>query len=621
MATGDENAARFSRGEGVRRVALCLLILIAPLARAESGVWGERGIIRRIAVRAPLLFEADGRGVSVYDIRTNEPRRAGTVPTADESLDLAVGDDLYVITRGELARFSFAGDGLLALRSSIATSDYHSIAAGDGVIATVGASRLTIWSTATETPIVVAELAPPGVVSAVAFHGSQLWVAVQGQAIYGYDLARGAQPLGAIVADAHDLAIRGDTLFAAAGVGGLVIANVSDVANPRIVSRTGAGELNLLRVAAGTNRIYAAESAEVIDVFDLDGQQLGQIHDHAQTLAADGTRLFTGGSDVDKYGLIHATPQRFAVYDNAAFAGGFTDALQGPVSGAATDGTFAYVVDWPWFRVLDISTPSQTKQIAAITFDGLQDFVKIRNGLAIVWGRAKLNLIDIHDPWHPKLLGTFNSFGIAGGGATFAGDTIIEANPTTGMHLLDFFRFTTPDKPVQIGSVTLHYYEAVTLFPVVYGFDLTVMRVIDAGDPQHAHIVREINVPYGPAAITNGATPYLVVESLDHFRIFDLTDPLKPVEISTAPLPPALGVVTPDGDGVLVARAGAVDRLDIGNPLHPQLANTGMKAVAPMQIGTAGGKVVIADRYALRVYGDVTPAPQEPPARLRPVRR
>ena len=584
-------------------------------------MWGERGIVRKLAVRAPLLFEADGRGVSVYDVSTNDPRRVVVVPAAAESLDLAVSDDLYVVTRGEIARFGIANDGVLTLRASIPTGDYQSIAAGDGVIATVSPSRITLWSTAAEIPIVLAEIAAPGVVSAVAFHGSDLWVAVQGQAIYGYDRARGAQPLGVIPADAHDVVIRGDTLFAAAGVGGLAIADVSDVANPRIVSRTGAGELNLLRVAAGTDRVYAAESAEVIDVFDSDGKQLGQIHDHAQTLAAEGTRLFTGGTDVDKYGLIHATPLRFSVYDHGARAGGFTDALGGPVSGAATDGTFAYVVDWPWFRVLDISTPSRTKEIAAITFDGLQDFVKIRDGLAIVWGRAKLNLIDIHDPWRPKFLGTFDSFGIAGGGATFAGDAIIEANPTTGMHLLDFFKLTTPDKPVQIGAVTLHYYEAVTLFPVVYGFDLTVMRVIDAGDPKHAHIAREMVVPYGPAAVTNGTTPYLVVESLDHFRVYDVGDPLRPVEIGTAPVPPAIGVVAADGDGVLVARAGEVDRLDISNPTHPQLMKTSMTAMAPSQIAVAGGKVVIADRYSLRVYGDVTPAPQKPPARVRPSRR
>jgi hypothetical protein len=79
--------------------------------------------------------------------------------------------------------------------------------------------------------------------------------------------------------------------------------------------------------------------------------------------------------------------------------------------------------------------------------------------------------------------------------------------------------------------------------------------------------------------------------------------------------------MTVDGDGVLIARPGEVDRLDISNPVHPELTKTGMTAFAPSQIAAANGKVVIADRYSLRVYGDVTPAPQRPPARLRPSRR
>src|ERR1043165_1354957 len=145
VVSDDENAARFSRRAGVRYVALlkpapaaascrtpwrrqaaALLIAfaLAPFALADSGVWGERGIVRHFAVRAPLLFEADGRGVSVYDISTNDPRAMGVVPTADESLDLALGDDLYVVTRGEIARFAFAGNGALALRASVPTSDY-----------------------------------------------------------------------------------------------------------------------------------------------------------------------------------------------------------------------------------------------------------------------------------------------------------------------------------------------------------------------------------------------------------------------------------------------------------------------------------------------------------------
>src|SRR5438270_626923 len=84
LAVVDENASRFSRRGRVRRPPLrdagvliavlpgalrrltfLLLCVIAPLALADSGVWGERGIVRRLAVRAPLLFAADGRGVAI----------------------------------------------------------------------------------------------------------------------------------------------------------------------------------------------------------------------------------------------------------------------------------------------------------------------------------------------------------------------------------------------------------------------------------------------------------------------------------------------------------------------------------------------------------------------------
>jgi len=614
----------------LKKLTFLLLTVVAPLALADSGVWGERGIVGRLAVRAPYLFEADGRGVSVYDVSTNDPRRIGIAPTADESLDVAVSDDLYVITRGEIDRLAVADNGVLTLKATIPGSDYRSIVAGDGYIATLGATRLKIWSTAQEMPVVVAEIEPPGTVTAYAFHDSQLWVAVRDQAIYGYDITQGAQPLGMFSANAQGLAFRGDTLFAAAGVDGLIIADVSDAANPTIISRTGAGELNLIGLVATADRVYAPESVNIIDVFDVSDpeapKQLASIHDYAQSLATDGARLFAGGEEVDSFGLIHVTPLRFSVYANGVRAGGFSDTLGGPVTGVATDGTFAYVIDWPYFRVMDVSTPSQIKLLTSITFPDIQDHVKIHDGFAIVWGRGKLNLVDIHDPWHPKFLGTFDSLGMPFGGATFANDIIIEANPQTGMHVLDFFQLTTPDKPVQIGGVIWHYYELVSYFPAVYMFDINTIRIADVSNPFKTHAVREVPIPHGAAAVvTNDAGPaHLVVQSTDRFHILDLTDPFNPIEVGGLPLLPSTGVLATDGDGVLIARAGEVDRLDISNPAHPEMSKTAMTAVAPAQIAVGGGKVVIADRYQLRVYGSVTPAPQEPPAipaRLRPSRR
>jgi hypothetical protein len=605
------------------------MIASATLARADSGEWGARGIGRRFAVRAPLLFEADGRGVAIYDTRGGNPTRIAALPTAAESLDLAMGDDLYLLTRDQIQRYAIADSGALALRAAIPARDLDTIAAGDGYIATAGPSRLTVWSTTEgDLPVIVAELPVRGRITAMAFHGAQLWTAVQDQAIFGYDIAIGAAPLGTIAASAGGIAIRGDMLFAAAGVNGLLIADISDVSAPNVVSRTGAGELNLTRIAAGTDAVYAAEGPDHIRVYDVSNvaapRLTATIDDYAQLLAADDTRLYAGGTLVDEFGLPHVASRRFSVYEKNTRIGSYSDPFGGPVSGVATDGTFAYVVDWPMFRVLDISTPSAPNELAAITFPALQDHVKIQNGLAIVYGRGKLNLIDIHDPFRPRLLGTYDSLGMPGGGATFAGDAIIEANPETGLHVLDFFRNTTPDKPVQVGGVIWHYFELVSLPSTLYAFDLSVMRVVDMKDPHlngffNGHSEREVPLAPGPAAIV--ADRLLVVESVGGFHIFDLTEPTSPRRIATAPLLEVRGPVAADGDGVLVALPGEVDRLDLAEPGAPMMVKTAMKAVAPLQIAAAGGTVVIADRYSLRVYGTPTPAPRQAPARPRLTRR
>src|SRR5213075_3207774 len=89
VAGDDENAARLSRRRRIWSAAF-FVVALAPLAFGDSGVWGERGIVHRFAVRAPFLFEADGRGVSVYDVSTNTPRSVTFVATKDESLDVAV---------------------------------------------------------------------------------------------------------------------------------------------------------------------------------------------------------------------------------------------------------------------------------------------------------------------------------------------------------------------------------------------------------------------------------------------------------------------------------------------------------------------------------------------------
>src|SRR6266550_1728359 len=54
--------------------------------------------------------------------------------------------------------------------------------------------------------------------------------------------------------------------------------------------------------------------------------------------------------------------------------------------------------------------------------------------------------------------------------------------------------------------------------------------------------------------------------------------------------------------------------LGMTNPLSLSFQPTGARVVAPSQISAANGKIVVADRYALRVFGPDSAPPSPPPA-------
>ena len=84
---------------------------------------------------------------------------------------------------------------------------------------------------------------------------------------------------------------------------------------------------------------------------------------------------------------------------------------------------------------------------------------------------------------------------------------------------------------------------------------------------------------------------------------------------------PRPGVFGTSESAAFVAYDGTLLRVDTAGKMTP----TGLRVTAPMQISAAGAKLVVADRYALRVYGEDTapppPPPATPPAKRRAVGR
>ena len=185
----------------------------------------------------------------------------------------------------------------------------------------------------------------------------------------------------------------------------------------------------------------------------------------------------------------------------------------------ATDGTLALVADPPFFRVIDVSTTSAPRELSSLRIDGIGDRVRVSGGQAILFGRGEVQLIDVSNPYSPRLMSVFHALG---------------------------------------------------------------------GPPSTAAFAR-----------------------------YDLSDPRNPVETSFTSTQ-SVNVIAADADTLYLATSGSVQTMNMTNPARPALSATSIQPKSPLQLAAAKGKLVIADRYSLRVYGPNTaPPPPPPPARRR----
>lgn len=578
-------------------------------------------------MRDRFVFAADGRGVAVYDAAT--VRRLAVAETDSESIDMAPLPDgtVIVATKNTLERYAVAGDGRLSLQSSTPIAGVTRLAAGEnGLLAGATPFGIILWKPDSDSIAQQAGFAVRGAVNALLLRGSALFVAVEGEGIQVIDVG-GTHETATIAENAKDLALAGDTLFVAAGASGLTAVDVSDPWSARVVSRSGAGEMYAQRVAAAGGRVAVAELPDVIHLFDAADPAAPRaeatIREPVQTLAAVGTRIFVAGSFVDPFGLTTETGVPIRAYEvgNAAaprLAGEVRD-LAGPVTGAATDGTLAYVVDRPLLRIVDVSTTAAPREIASLPIDGIGDRIKLRGKQVILYGRGDVQLVDVADPYHPRLVNVFHSNGRPPSNAAFTRNGIVEGNPWTGFHVVDF----TFPMPAIIASIKSHYYEVISNGDdaAYLGAEARSVAAVDVGTRGVAAergVVTVGVVQADIAAATANHEELLLVRARDGLHVYSLADPFQPSEIGSMPLGTD-GAFAAAGDVAYVANGnGVVSTIDLSIPGLPSLAPTSMKSLAPAQIAVHGGKIVVADRYSLRVYGPNTaPPPQPPPARRR----
>jgi len=602
----------FARVRSVRRLVL-LLLLIAPCALAQSGVWGLRGITKRFVLRENVVVAVDGRGVAVYDATTLA--KLDAAETRAESLDAAfAGATLIVLTRDGLERFSVAADGRLTFLSSHEGASGTRIASNGELVAVAGSNGVRIHG---EDLRLIGIWPQAERVTALAWRGDALFAAVQGVGVPVLD-GTTLEQIGYVAENALDIAVDGDFLYSASGSVGLAI---YDLTTLQLVSRTAGGEGFFQLVAASGGRAVTAEISKSIRVFDVSSpaapRASAPIAQAVDAIAVGGARLFVSGSSFDDDHVETATGIPVRAYDIAQAEAprvlGEAHDLAGPLSGAATDGTLAYVSDPPFFRVIDVSTTTAPREFASLRVDGIEPFVKSDGTRVILYGTGSVQFIDVTNPYRPRLAGTYESLGRPPSAAAIARNAFIEGNMFSGFHLFDFL----PDGSSRfIAGIKTHPVDIVVSGDAAYYIvEQQTVGIADISDG--ARPVKAILIPAVQLALTDHL---LLLRSLTAVHVFSIADPFDPVELSAAPLERG-GVFAAGGDAAWVAARGTIVRMDLANPASPSFQPTGMRVVAPAQIAAGGGKVVVADRYALRVFGPNGPPPApQPPARRRAAR-
>lgn len=621
----------------MRRTLLLLSFLVSLSASADFGMWGQRGISRAFAIRNDVLYAADGRGVAAYDVSAaNRITRIDVEWSDDETYDLALmgTSDLVVATSTGIERFSVAPDGTLTrLGATTATGRTEHIVANARYAAASTDKTVTLLERNSSGSLtVVRRISYGGEVTAVAFVGDHLYVAVEREPTRVY-LAPSSTSLALLSGlDAEQFAVSGNVLWAASKADGLTAVDVTNPAAPEILGNTGRNDLLLSGVAVSGTRVYAFESPKELHVFDAgdpsEVAHVATLNEWVNVIAASGTRVFFAGPVIEESGLAFnpgliprelGKPVRAADASNPAapaIAAEYEE-LAGPVTGVWTDGSVAYVVDPPYLRVLDVSKTTDPREVASVVIPNLQDRIRVKNGLAVIYGRAFVNLVDVSIPLRPRLLGTWDAQGHPPSAAAILKTRVIEANEHSGMHVVDF---SNASQPVQIGGRIWHYRDMAASDDAAYAVQFDIMLVVEIADERTVIDRDEIHVLHAQVdtAPPNASRPeYLLARGVIGLHLYSLADRFHPVETDFLPMS-GLGVFATGERSAYIARDGRLHFVDLTKKL--ELMPTDMRVTSPMQMSIAGEKIVVADRYSVRIYGPDTAPPPPPPSRRRPTR-
>lgn len=407
-----------------------------------------------------------------------------------------------------------------------------------------GALTTALWDTTTATlqllpftPSVLGSAGSAAPVYAVAVSGDVAYFASQpGQA---FDITDPTNPtsLGTLptIGDTRDIVVAGNHAFAADGASGFTVLDITNpAASSRLVTRATSGFASGVAVVA--NYAYVAMGSSGLQVIEITNRS------------------------------------------NPTLRGSYN--TSGDARKVAVAGDYAYVADGAGgLAIVDINNPNSPTLVSTFATGGTANDVVVDGVLAYVAaGSAGLVVVDVSDRASPALSGSASTQADALG-IEAAGNTLLVGCGAAGVELFDVTDPTVPtagatyDTP---GSA-----EGGVLFG-----DYALLADGNSGMVVWRHAIRSAvpsTVASLPLSNSFAIKPLeldgdrLYVNSASRAYIYDVTDPMSPVQLGeyTSPVSGAVSSVAADGDLMAVyvttgggANAG-VQLVDVSDPTTP----------------------------------------------------
>ncbi|MBI1800177.1 MAG: hypothetical protein HYR71_00930 [Chloroflexi bacterium] len=511
-----------------------------------------------IAVSNTLAYVSDGAGaLHVFDISSpSNPVEVGVSDASDLSGPMALQGrfaymvngnyGLRVVDIGNPAKpIAVGGYDTLGYAVNVAVSgNYAYVADEDNGLQIIDVSKPF-------KPRLVAGYDPGGIAQHVAVSGHYAYLAADFGGLFVVDVSDPANPVevGSFDTSGHtiDVSVLGKYAYVNDDENGLVIFNIANPARPFPIGQNaslGGGAIYL----PGNGLLYAATDAlQIVDISDLTQPVVLSTYrspNNLTDIAVAGTLAYV----VDYYNGLYifdvSTPANPLPLGSVRGTGG--------TNRVVVVGNYAYLADWGGLNIVDISDPYHPVTVGIFPM-GATDVSVSGSYAYFTTSMQGLYIIDVSNPSQPQLVSTYDPVPSAVGAAVFvSGHYVYMPESSVALYVIDV---SNPAQPFTAGT-----YTGTT---IVGDFALkgTTLYMASGGDGAQ---LADISNPAKPVklgatdtlyavGVDAGANYAYVCDWISTLRLYDVSNPARPEEVSLYDMGGYCSKVTASGGYAYVA--------------------------------------------------------------------